>query len=76
MRRDDYMQDSLSRGLSGASGQAAPATNHTGKAKSGKGEKTGASDRVSSNGLKGGRPEGDSRGRSASPGKGKGKEQR
>jgi hypothetical protein len=73
MKREDYMQESLSRGLNGASGQAAPATYPKGKGKKGNSEKKGATNRVSSNGPKsGGRPKGDSRGRSASPGKGKG----
>ena len=72
MEREDYMLESLSRGLNGASGQAAPATNPKGKGKKGKGEKKGAFNRVSSNGPKsGGRPRVDSSGRSASPGKGK-----
>ena len=63
------MQESLSRGLNGASGQAAPATDPKGTGRKAKGEKKGASIRVSSNGPEsGGRPKGDSRGRSASPG--------
>ena len=69
MDGEDYMQESLRRGLNGVSGQAAPATNPTGKGKQVKGEQKGAPNRASSSGPKGSRPKGESRGRSASPGK-------